>query len=100
MSHRTFHPTAKQRRWVEAMIGYGTSEAAICRLIEDPCTGKPIDLEILREHFAEEIATGAIKANLRVADFLLATILGREGGVPDHRSRVRAAIFFAKTRMG
>ena len=34
MSRRPFNPTAKQRRWVEAMIGYGIPEAEICRLIE------------------------------------------------------------------
>jgi hypothetical protein len=37
---------------------------------------------------------------LQVANFVLASILGRDGGVRDHRSRVRLAIFFAKTRMG
>jgi hypothetical protein len=78
----------------------GIPEAEIRRLIEDPHTGKPIDLETLREHFAKEIATGAVKANLQVANFVLASILGRDGGVQDHRSRVRLAILFAKTRMG
>ena len=67
MSRSAFNPTAKQRRWVEAMIGYGIPEAEIRRLIEDPHTGKPIDLETLREHFAKEISTGAVKANLQVA---------------------------------
>lgn len=100
MSRRPFNPTAKQRRWVEAMIGYGIPQAEIRLLIEDPHTGKPIDLETLREHFAKEIATSAVNANLQVANFILASILGRDGGVQDHRSRVRLAIFFAKTRMG
>ena len=100
MSRRPFNPTAKQRRWVEAMIGYGIPQAEIRLLIEDPHTGKPIDLETLREHFAKEIATSAVNANLQVANFILASILGRDGGVEDHRSRVRLAIFFAKTRMG
>jgi hypothetical protein len=57
----------KQRRWVEAMIGYCIPAAEIRRLIEDPHSGKPIDLETLREHFAKEISTGAVKANLQVA---------------------------------
>jgi hypothetical protein len=81
----------KQRRWVEAMIGYCIPAAEIRRLIEDPHSGKPIDLETLREHFAKEIST---------TNFVLASILGRDGGAQDHRSRVRLAIFFAKARMG
>jgi hypothetical protein len=60
MSRSAFNPTAKQRRWVEAMIGYGIPEAEIRRLIEDPHTGKPIDLETLRGHFAKEIATACV----------------------------------------
>jgi hypothetical protein len=60
MSRRGFKPTAEQRGWVEAMIGYGMPEAEICLLIKHPQTGEPISLQTLRKHFAEEIATGAV----------------------------------------
>ena len=100
MSCRAFNPTAKQSGWVEAMIGCGIPEDEIRLLIKNPHTGKPIDLATLRKHFAKEIATGAVNANLRVGNFVLASILGRDGGVQDDQKRVRLAIFFAKTRMG
>ena len=54
-----FKPTAEQRESVELMISYGAPEAEICLLIKNPETGKPIEVETLREHFASEIATGA-----------------------------------------
>ena len=62
MSRRAFKLTAEQRGWVEAMIGYGMPQAEIRLLIKHPQTGEPISLETLRKHFAEEIATGAVKA--------------------------------------
>jgi hypothetical protein len=57
-------------------------------------------LETLRKHFAEEIATGAVKAKALVGDRIVAWILGRDGDLQDDRTRVRLAIFFAKARMG
>jgi hypothetical protein len=100
MSRRAFNPTAEQRGWVEAMVAYGVPEAEICRLIKNPQTAEPIDLETLRKHFAAEIATGRVKTNSLVGDPIIAAILGRDGGLLDDRERVRLAIFFAKTRMG
>ncbi len=91
-----FEPTEKQRGQVEAMVRYGISEAEISRAIG-------ISEPTLRKHFAEEIDTGATKANAQVGEFLFSTIVGlsipgREP-VTDGRSRVTAAIFWAKTRM-
>jgi hypothetical protein len=100
MSRRTFKPTAEQRGWVEAMIGYGIPEAEIRLLIKHPQTGKPISLQTLRRHFAEEIATGAVKAKALIGDRIIAWILGRDGDLQDDRARVRLAILFARARMG
>jgi hypothetical protein len=100
MSRRTFKPTAEQRGWVEAMIGYGIPEAEIRLLIKHPQTGKPISLQMLRRHFAEEIATGAVKAKALIGDRIIAWILGRDGDLQDDRARVRLAILFARARMG
>jgi len=47
MSRRSFKPTAEQRGWVEAMIGYGMREAEIRLLIKHLQTGEPISLETL-----------------------------------------------------
>jgi|SRR6516164_8614742 len=45
-----FKPTAEQRESVELMISYGAPETEICLLIKNPETGKPIEVENLREH--------------------------------------------------
>jgi hypothetical protein len=100
MSRRAFKPTAEQRGWVEAMIGYGMREAEIRLLIKHPQTGEPISLKTLRKHFAEEIATGAVKTKALVGDRIVACILGRDGGLQDDRARARLVILFAKARMG
>jgi hypothetical protein len=100
MSRRAFKPTAEQRGWVEAMIGYGMSQAEIRLLIKHPQTGEPISLETLRKHFAEEIATGAVKLKALVGNRIMGWILGRGGDLQDDRTRGRLAILVAKTRMG
>ena len=100
MSRRVFKPTPEQRGWVEAMIGYGMSEAEIHLLIKHPQTGEPISLETLRKHFAEEIATGAVKAKALVSDRIVGWILGRDSDLLDDRARMKLAMLFAKARMG
>jgi hypothetical protein len=100
MSRRAFNPTSEQRAHVEAMIGYGIPEAEVCLLIKNPETGKPIDLKTLRKHFAAEIASGAAKVKSLVGNLIVASILGRDGGLQDERARARLAVFFAEARMG
>ena len=100
MSRRTFNPTTEQRGNVEAMIGFGIPETEICLLIKNPATGKPINLATFRKYFAAEIATGAAKVKSLVGNCIVASILGREGGLTDQRARARLAVLFAKTRMG
>ena len=100
MSGRAFKPTAEQRGNVEAMIGYGIPEAEICSLIKNPETGKPIDLETLRKHFAREIATGATKLKSLVGNRIVASMLGRDGGLTDERTQGSLLMLFAELRMG
>jgi len=93
---KKFVPTVEQRGNVEAMIGFGITEAEVCRLIKNPETGNPIDEKTLRLYFAEEIAAGRPKANIAVAQSLFAEATKGD----DARARVTAAIFWLKTRAG
>jgi hypothetical protein len=52
---RAFQPTQEQRDNVEAMIGFGITEAETCCLVKNPETGKPIDEKTLRKYFKAEI---------------------------------------------
>src|SRR6267143_1419222 len=92
-----FQPTEKQRGQVEAMVRYGITQQEMARTLG-------IAESTLQKHFAEEIATGATKANAQVGEFLFGTIVGlpipNRPPVTDERARVTAAIFWAKTRMG
>jgi hypothetical protein len=92
-----FQPTEKQRGQVEAMARYGIPQAEMARTLG-------IGKTTLEKHFAEELATGATKANAQVGEFLFSTIVGlaipNRAPVTDGRARVSAGIFWAKTRMG
>jgi len=98
---KKFAPTADQRGNVEAMTGFGISQEEICRLIKNPETGKPIDKKTLELHFAEEIATGATKANATVGRVAYATIARAPGGI-DKDDHVRGDLtkFWLARRMG
>jgi hypothetical protein len=70
---------------VEAMAGYGLAPEEISRVLD-------VDLQLLTSAFANELETGQIKANARVAESLYRKATG-EG-----REAVTAAIFWLKTR--
>jgi len=72
-------------RKVEALAGYGIADADIARVLR-------IDLLELRRAYREELETGAIKANSRVAENLYRRATG------DGREAVTAAIFWLKAR--
>ena len=80
-------PDPALRRQVEAMAGYGVPEIDIARIIG-------IDPKTLRKHYREELDTGHVKANAKVAENLYRKATG-EG-----REAVTAAIFWLKTRAG
>ena len=66
---------------------YGVSEADIARVLG-------IDPKTLRKHYREELDTGHIVANAKVAESLFRKATG------DGRQSVTAAIFWLKTRAG
>jgi len=80
-------PADRDRRQAEAMASHGVPEADIAR-----CLG--IGRSTLRAHYADELATGRIRANAAVASALFATALGEGSGA------VVASIFWLKCRAG
>jgi hypothetical protein len=82
---RAHRPTEIQRRQVETMAGYGVPEADIARVLA-------IDTKTLRKRYRDEIDTGHIRANAKVAENLFRKATG------DGREAVVAAIFWLKTR--
>jgi hypothetical protein len=79
------HPDPVTRRRVEAMAAYGIRESDIARVVQT-------DLETLRMLYRDELDTGSVKANSRVAENLYRKATG------DGREAVIAAIFWLKTR--
>ncbi len=82
-----WHPDISLRRMVEAMAACGVSEPDIARVMG-------VDLETLRAHHWEELETGEIIANAKVAESLLRKAIG------DGPQSVAAAMFWLKTRAG
>ena len=87
MGRRAHRPDPAQRRQVEAMAAYGVPEVDVARVLA-------IDPKTLRKHYREELDTGHVKANSRVAESLYRKALG------DGSQSVTAAIFWLKTRAG
>jgi hypothetical protein len=85
MGRPAHKPDPTSRRQVEAMAAYGVREADIATVIA-------IDPKTLRKHYRQELNTGAIKANSKVAESLYRKALG------DGSQSVTAAIFWLKTR--
>lgn len=78
-------PGPVERRQVVAMAGYGVPEADIAMVLR-------IDPKTLRKHYRDELDTGHILANAKVAKSLFRKATG------DHRQSVTAAIFWLKVR--
>ncbi|WP_205744394.1 hypothetical protein [Dyella sp. M7H15-1] len=64
-----FLPTRQQRELVEQLAAFGIRHVDIPLFIKD-AAGKPITEPTLRKHFAEELDTGRVKANVKVAQTL------------------------------
>jgi len=85
MARPAHQPDPPTRRQVEAMAAYGVPEADIARVVG-------IDPKTLRKHYREELDTGQIKANSKVAESLY------RKATTDGPQSVTAAIFWLKTR--
>ncbi|MCB1499220.1 MAG: hypothetical protein KDK07_05435 [Bauldia sp.] len=85
MGRRPHIPEPAGRRQVEAMAAYGVPEADIARVLG-------IDPKTLRKHYRDELDTGGIKANSKIAESLFRKAMG------DGPQSVTACIFWLKTR--
>ena len=85
MGRKAHKPDALHRRQVEAMAGYGVPEVDIARVLG-------IDPKTLRKYYRDELDTGHVKANAKVAESLFRKATG------DGPQSVTAAIFWLKTR--
>ncbi len=85
MGRRSHTPSPISRRQVEAMAAYGVPEKDIARVLV-------IDPKTLRKHYRDELDTGHVKANSRIAESLYRKAMG-EGP-----QSVTACIFWLKTR--
>lgn len=86
-------PTKQTREDVRALSAFGIEREQIARYIGvSPTT--------LRKWYPEELETGSTRANVAVGKFLLHSATGRamtDGAT--HADCLRAAMFWAKTRM-
>lgn len=94
MANPQHEPTDKTRAEVSALYSFGITQEEIAKYIG-------IDPKTLRLHYREELDSAHVKANAKVGQFLFQNASGstlKDGAT--HSDCVRAAMFWAKTRMG
>lgn len=87
-------PTDKTRAEVSALYSFGIPQEDIARYIG-------VDAKTLRKYYRDELDNSVTKANAAVGRFLYQNATGntlKDGA--SHADCVRAAMFWAKTRMG
>ncbi|HZJ93716.1 MAG TPA: hypothetical protein VFD09_11625 [Thiopseudomonas sp.] len=92
--HPTTHePTTKTRAEVSALCSYGVPQDEVASFIG-------IDPKTLRKYYRDELDKAALTANAKVGQFLYQNASGQTlGSGATHSDCVRAAMFWAKTRM-
>lgn len=87
-------PTERTRAEVQALASFGTPQNEVAAYIG-------ISKHTLEKHYSEELHAAETKANAQVGRFLFRAASGQamRDGAP-HSDCVRAAMFWAKTRMG
>ena len=94
MSRNPHEPNENTRAEVKALQSFGVPQEEIATYIG-------VDAKTLRKHYREELDTAKTKADAAVAKFLYQNASGQslKSGA-SHADCVRAAMFWAKTRMG
>jgi len=93
MSRNPHKPTPESRAEVAALKSFGVNQGKISVYLG-------IDEKTLRKYYREELDTAQTKADANVAKFLYNAASGEaiESGA-SHSDCIRAAMFWAKTRM-
>lgn len=94
MANPPHKPTYKTRTEVSALYSFGITQEEIAKYIG-------IDPKTLRLHYRDELDSAHVKANAKVGQFLFQNASGatlKDGAT--YSDCVRAAMFWAKTRMG
>lgn len=87
-------PTDRTRAEVSALCSFGVPQESIAEFLG-------IDAKTLRKYYRDELNSAVIKANAAVGRFLYQNASGQTlGSGATHSDCVRAAMFWAKTRMG
>lgn len=94
MSRNPHEPNDKTRSEVEALSSFGIPQDDIAEYLG-------VNAKTLRKHYRDELDKSEVKANAKVGQFLFSAASGKaiEKGA-NYSDCVRAAMFWAKTRMG
>ena len=94
MGRKAHEPTDTNKQLVKALSAYGAKHTDICARIG-------VNQDTLRKYYREELDFGAVEANAKVAETLYQLASGKAMERGATWSDVsRAAMFWAKTRMG
>ena len=96
MTPQAFEPTLKQRQDVRNMARDGRfSQETMCQWVINPATGKPIAIETLLKHFADELRLGPIEAHMMVSGRLFQLLKTANLPTVQYYERTRRQIFDA-----
>lgn len=87
-----FKPTNEQRNMVATLSACGFTQEDLCKLVASSIKGsQTIDVKTLKKHFSDELDTGKVKANAKVAATLY--------NMASSGQNTAATIFYCRTQL-
>lgn len=104
----SFRPSRMQRDAVEMMAGFGLQYREICLLINNPATGRPIEVETLIRCFPDELQRGEPQMKATLAGKVFGTAYGNAAEYDENNNLIREERkpnprlleFLAQTKLG
>lgn len=90
MARPPFSPSDDQRKLVEQLAAFGIPHEQMLHFVHDK-SGKEIALNTLKKHFRNELDTGRVKANVKIAQSLFKKAMTGD---------TTSMIFWLKTQAG